>query len=334
MDNHKKEEAMQLMLVGIAAAVLGVILTAISSLFFNGGAIIFWGLVVIGGIQFSRGLFGFLANGGIGSLKRHFFTSNDEFGNSLKCNICHKENDKNSKFCIHCGSNIQQNKSKINYEYTLSSSAIALLAYVSKADGIITQNEAKIVSGFLDYLSGDDDNFREYIKNIFNVAKDENTENYKQVAPIFYKIVNNEIDENERIGFLNEFMRWLVFLVFADGSLNKKQSYVTDEIAKILKIEIHYLNIIYDEFSKQNQSSEEKIYKKGAKSINECYEILKCHQNSSNDDVKSAYRVMVRQYHPDIIQGKGLSEDFIFFANQKLQDVNLAYEMIKKHRNI
>ncbi len=331
MNEHyqKLEEAKSKMFAGVGFAIMGVILTAVSSVFFDNRVVIFWGLVVFGGIQFIVGVFDFLANGGLGSIKQPSFAENN-----LKCNHCKKENDKNSKFCIHCGTSVDKNTNDGNVKYTLSSSAITLIAYVSKADGIITQNEAKIVSEVLDYISGNDVNFREHIKNIFIKAKDDNIENYKQVAPIFYEIVKNQINENERESFLNEFVRWLVFLVFADGSLNQKQSYITDDIAKILHISPYYIKSLYDEFGKQNQDKENKTYKKGAKTLNECYEILKCHQNSNNDEIRNSYRMLVRQYHPDIIQGKGLSEDFLLFANQKLQDLNMAYETIKNHRGI
>ena len=43
---------------------------------------------------------------------------------------------------------------------------------------------------------------------------------------------------------------------------------------------------------------------------------------------------MVRDFHPDTIASKGLPEEFIQFANDKFREIQEAYEMIKKERNM
>ena len=50
------------------------------------------------------------------------------------------------------------------------------------------------------------------------------------------------------------------------------------------------------------------------------------------ETIKKKYRNIIKDYHPDRIQGKGLPEDFIDFANKKLTDFNEAYNEIKKNR--
>lgn len=252
----------------------------------------------------------------------------NDISDKIVCQNCKRENEKSSKFCIYCGSEINETYS----EHTLVSCGIRLIAYVAKADGIVTKSEAKIISQVLDYMSGDNQSLREHIKDIFNIAKNEDIENYKQIAPIFYKIAHSQIDDDEVDNFLKEYMRWVVFLVFADGELNQKQSHVTKEIAKFLNISTHHLNSLYDEFGRTSNNN--KAYKQGAKTLSECYDVLKCSQSSTDRGIKDAYRALAKQYHPDIIQGKGLSEDFVLFANQKLKDINIAYETIKKHRGM
>ena len=58
--------------------------------------------------------------------------------------------------------------------------------------------------------------------------------------------------------------------------------------------------------------------------------------NSSDDDniLKKNYRQLVRKHHPDIITGQGASQNIIDEATKKLQEINEAYEMIKKERKI
>ena len=50
------------------------------------------------------------------------------------------------------------------------------------------------------------------------------------------------------------------------------------------------------------------------------------------EKVNNNYKKIVREYHPDRLQGLGLPKDFINLANKKLATVNEAYNEIKKQR--
>lgn len=54
------------------------------------------------------------------------------------------------------------------------------------------------------------------------------------------------------------------------------------------------------------------------------YEVLEINQNATEEEIKSAYRTMVKKYHPDKHQNNPLSD----LAEEKLMEVNEAYEML------
>jgi len=64
------------------------------------------------------------------------------------------------------------------------------------------------------------------------------------------------------------------------------------------------------------------------------YKILGCNPSDSDDIIKKNYRILVRKFHPDFVQGKELDDEFIDFATKKIQEINNAYETIKKERNL
>ena len=66
--------------------------------------------------------------------------------------------------------------------------------------------------------------------------------------------------------------------------------------------------------------------------IAECYEILDCTANDTDQIIKQKYRKAVAEYHPDKIQSKGLPKGFHDFANEQMQKINKAYENITTHR--
>lgn len=62
--------------------------------------------------------------------------------------------------------------------------------------------------------------------------------------------------------------------------------------------------------------------------INNPYEILGVKENASEEEIKTAYRELVKKYHPDKYQNNPLSD----LAEEKLREVNEAYDMIMKNK--
>ncbi len=58
------------------------------------------------------------------------------------------------------------------------------------------------------------------------------------------------------------------------------------------------------------------------------YEVLGIPENASDEQIKTAYKELVRKYHPDKYQNNPLAD----LAEEKLQEVNEAYDTIMKTR--
>ena len=58
------------------------------------------------------------------------------------------------------------------------------------------------------------------------------------------------------------------------------------------------------------------------------YKILGVSPNATDDEVKQAYRALVRKYHPDKYANTDLAE----MANEKMKEINAAYEDIQRMR--
>lgn len=59
------------------------------------------------------------------------------------------------------------------------------------------------------------------------------------------------------------------------------------------------------------------------------YEVLGIPENASEEEIKRAYKEMVKKYHPDKYQNNPLAD----LAEEKLQEVNEAYDMLIKKGN-
>lgn len=59
------------------------------------------------------------------------------------------------------------------------------------------------------------------------------------------------------------------------------------------------------------------------------YQVLGVSQNATDEEIKDAYRALVKKYHPDKFADTDLAE----LANEKMKEVNAAYDEIQKMRN-
>jgi len=64
------------------------------------------------------------------------------------------------------------------------------------------------------------------------------------------------------------------------------------------------------------------------------YKLLGISRAASDADIKKSYRKLVRELHPDHLTAKGMPEDFIHRANDRLAAVNAAYDRIEKARGM
>ena len=71
-----------------------------------------------------------------------------------------------------------------------------------------------------------------------------------------------------------------------------------------------------------------------ASALDDAYKALGVTKDSSDAEIKRAYRKLMSQYHPDKLMGQGVPEDMIAMATEQAKEIQLAHDLIKKHRNI
>ena len=64
------------------------------------------------------------------------------------------------------------------------------------------------------------------------------------------------------------------------------------------------------------------------------YDVLGVKPSVGNDELKSHYRKLVAENHPDKLMARGVPKEFVAIATEKVAAINEAYGQIAKERGI
>jgi DnaJ like chaperone protein len=70
----------------------------------------------------------------------------------------------------------------------------------------------------------------------------------------------------------------------------------------------------------------------GPASIDAAYRVLGLEASASDKEIKTAYRRLMNQHHPDKLVSRGLPASMVTIAEQKTREIRAAYEHVKSQR--
>lgn len=186
---------------------------------------------------------------------------------------------------------------------------IALGAKLAKADGVVTPDEIKAFRRVFKVAPEETQN----VAKVFNLAR-KSTDGYelyaKQVAGMF----------RENPAVLEELLNCLFLIAKADGSVH-------DEELNYLRNVSAIFGFSDTDFARIREGN------MGPDSADP-YTILGVGHDTEDAAIKSAYRKLVRENHPDTLIAQGMPEEFVEVANEKLATINAAYDKICAARGI
>ena len=189
-------------------------------------------------------------------------------------------------------------------------SLFSILGKLSKIDGVVSTAEIAVVDGFINNLPMPDRE-KQFARQIFNEAKNSQ-----------YSIEDFAFQLYQTAGvqpaLLLSFLDLLFQIAAADGKFHPAEETALKKIKDIFKV---------------GDRQYEDIKAVYFKDIDKYYKMLNCTPESSDEEIKSNYKKLVKDFHPDAIISKGLPEEFIDFASNRFREIHESYEKIRRDRN-
>jgi len=186
---------------------------------------------------------------------------------------------------------------------------IALSAKMAKADGTVTHDEVEAFNAVFHVPESEAGNAR----RVFDLAR-QGVAGYdgyaRQLAGLFGKADP----------VLEDVLDGLFFIAMADNEVHPAEIAFLESVAGIFGFEESDFGRIKERHLGPDQADP--------------YVILGVSRDVSDEELKSAYRRLVLENHPDRMIARGVPEEFVDLANERLSAINVAYDKIAKERGI
>ncbi|OKH88216.1 TerB family tellurite resistance protein [Thalassospira sp. TSL5-1] len=195
-------------------------------------------------------------------------------------------------------------------QVAFATGVIVLSAKMAKADGTVTREEIDAFKRLF-RVTGPD---AAQVGQIFDAARrsPDGYEPYaQQIAQMF---------AGER-AVLESILEALHQIALADGTLHPAEKEYLRKVAMIFGFEDV-------DFDRVHQGST------APRSEQDPYKQLGLTRSASNEELKAAHRKLSRENHPDLLMAKGMPEEFVEQANEKMARINAAWDQICKERHI
>jgi DnaJ like chaperone protein len=190
-------------------------------------------------------------------------------------------------------------------------SLFSILGKLAKIDGVVAKDEIVVVNNFIEQLKiGERE--KQFARQIFNEARN----SHYSIDDFAFQLYQSN---RQQPTILLSFMNTLFQIAAADGRFHPAEETTLRRIKEIFRIDEEQYNRIKGFYFNE---------------LDKYYKVLNSTPQSSTQEIKSNYRKLVKDFHPDTIVSKGLPEEFVEFAGKRFREIQEAYEKIVKERSI
>ncbi|MBC6428711.1 MAG: co-chaperone DjlA [Cellvibrionales bacterium] len=131
-------------------------------------------------------------------------------------------------------------------------------------------------------------------------------------------------------------LRYLIAMAYADGTLSPAEHRLLHQVAAALGIPTALLDQMLSMLGAQTQfRREQRAGPKARPAPNQldlAYRALGVSHTASDREIKTAYRKLMSENHPDKLIGQGVPEQMVALATERSKEISKAYDLIRAAR--
>lgn len=186
---------------------------------------------------------------------------------------------------------------------------IGLAGKMAKADGVVTEAE---IDAFERVFRVPEEE-RTTVRRFFDLAR-QDTAGYEAYAGQIARLYA------AHPALLEDILDGLFEIAAADGVLHPDEERFLEHVADIFGFSAGEFRRIRASHFKPDAADP--------------YVVLGVGYDAGNEEIRRSYLRLVRENHPDSLIARGVPEEFVKIANDKLAAINGAYEKVRKERGL
>jgi DnaJ like chaperone protein len=188
---------------------------------------------------------------------------------------------------------------------------LALGAKMAKADGSVTRDEVTAFRRIFTFPEGEED----HAARVYNLARQDvaGFDAYaRKIARLFNPDAHRICADDHHV--LVDILETLFQIAIADGTYHPGEDAFLKHVADAFGLDERCFNIVRSRLVE------------GAP--RDPYDVLGLPHNASKDAARKAWRDLVRDTHPDVLQSRGVPPEAMKLAERRLQMINEAWRAI------
>jgi DnaJ like chaperone protein len=194
-----------------------------------------------------------------------------------------------------------------------------VMGYVAKADGRVSEDEVHVARRIMQAMRLSDEQVQDAIEHF--------TRGKRAGYPLEDRI---EALADGGGGLARTFMQIQLQAALGAGAVGRDKRQALERVARALglgRAELAQLEEIV-----RGMAAGGGAQAASAQSLEAAHRVLGVSPQASDEEVKTAYRRLMNQHHPDKLVARGLPVSMVGVAEQRTREVRAAYERIKTQR--